>query len=134
MGDDGGLGPLVGLINVVGGGLGLAGKGLQQLTRVPRMAGEAYSRLPPPAQRAVRMSLEYGFPVTDFVNRVKQGEDPVEAATDITAAEIGGRLVRSRFKNPYAFAAGDIVGNVLGGATTQVARELAKQAGEGSQD
>ena len=132
MGDDGGLGPLVGIINVLGGGLGLAGKGLQQLTRVPRMAGEAYSRLPPPAQRAVRMSLEYGFPVTDFANQVRQGRDPAEAATDITAAEVGGRLLRSRFKNPFAFAGGDVAGNFLGGLTSQIARELAK--GEGSQD
>lgn len=132
MGDDGGIGPLVGVINALAGGAKLAGKGLQQLPKVPRMAGDAYNRLPPPAQRAVRMGLEYGFPVGDFVNQVRQGNDPAEAASDIAAAEIGGRLLRSRFKNPFAFAGGDIVGNVLGGATSQIARELAKA--EGSRD
>ena len=132
MGDDGGLGPFIGLVNLAGGGLGLAQKGLQTMTQVPRMAMQAYNRLPPPGQRAVRLSLEYGFPVGDFVNQVRQGRDPAEAATDITAAEVGGRLLRSRFKNPFAFAGGDIVGNFLGGAASQIARELAK--GEGSRD
>lgn len=132
MGDDGGLGPFIGLVNLVGGGLGLAGKGLQTMTQVPRMAMQAYSRLPPPAQRAVRLGLEYGFPVGDFIGQVRGGKDPIEAATDITSAEVGGRLLRRQFKNPYAFVAGDIVGNVLGGAASQTARELAR--GEGSRD
>ena len=81
MGDDGGLGPLVGFMNLVGGGLNLAGKGLQQLPKVPRMAGEAYSRLPPSAQKAINLSLEYGMPLGDFVNQMRQGRDPAEAAT-----------------------------------------------------
>ena len=132
MGDDGGLGPLVGFMNLVGGGLNLAGKGLQQLPKVPRMAGEAYSRLPPSAQKAINLSLEYGMPLGDFVNQMRQGRDPAEAATDITAGEVGGRLLRSRFKNPFLFVGGDLIGNVGGGLTTQIARELAK--GEGARD
>ena len=130
MGDDGGIGGLTGLINLGAGGFGLLLRGGQKLMQVPRMAGQAYSRLPQPVQQSINRTLEYGPPIFDFTRSVASGQDPLRAATEIISGEVTGRTMRRGATNPILFGVRDVVGNVLGQGVSRMGTDFGMQMGQ----